>query len=282
MTEEIDFDVELHEQGDEGGTYRTQNDPLGSLQRDNITERRGALDIRCTHKDVIHGFLKDGVGPASLIVYEFQFDRRKKARRISRIDIEFVYVGGARDPEVLEVAPRGRMSMEPTKQTEVITRIGELKTGVILGGSYKWMKVTNRETTGATIVVGSPILVKRNYGSSNGVSWTLLENESTLTGVPAFFRAAVLLKRVDDSNFHSIFTINASVDLSSSLKALFGSKPKDDPIIYDPKLPPTNRPCGYDLENLETIDLQELGVASFTTRTELDIGSSPGEGHGRN
>ena len=273
MTEEIDFDVELHEQGDEGSAYRTQNDPSDPFQRVNITERRGALDIRCTHKEVIHGYLKDGVGPASLIVYEFQFDRRKKARRISRVDVEFVYGGGAREPEVLEVAPRGRMSMEPTTQTETITWGGGLQAGVTptgvaqLGGNYKWEKVTGRETKDATIVVGSPILVKRNYGKSNGASWTLLENESTLTGVPAFFQAAVLLKRADNSPFHSVFTINASVDLFSSLKALVGSKPKDDAVLYDPLLPPTNQLRDYDLENLETVDLQGLGIASFTTPT---------------
>lgn len=272
MAEETDFDVELYEQGDEGSAFRTQNDLSAPFQRVNITERRGALDIRCTHKDVIHGYLKDGVGPASLIVYEFQFDRRKKARRISRVDVEFVYGGGgARELEVLEVAPRGRMNLEPTTQIETITCGGGLIAGatlagvVQLGGGYKWKKVTSRETKDATTVVGSPILVKRNYGSSNGASWTLLENESTLTGVPTFFRAAVLLKRADNSPFHSVFTINASVDFFSSLTALIGSKSKDDAVLYNPLLPPTNRLRDYDLENLETVDLQGLGGASFTT-----------------
>jgi hypothetical protein len=278
MAEDIDFDVELYEQGDEGGAYRTQNKPSGEIQRVIITERRGATDIRCTHKDVIHGYLENGEGPATLIVYEFQFDQRKKARRICRVDIEFYYSGPGSGPdsgpEVLKIAPLGRMSIEPTTLTEKITESRELKT-VGLGGSYKWTTESNRETKDAMIVVGSPILLKRNYGSPNGVSWTLMENEITLTGVPAFFQAAVLLKQDRGTpSFKGTLKVNAKLDISGSLKALVGSKPKDDPVFYDPESAPTNQLCDYDTKNLEPIDLQKLVVASFTTPTKGDVGSS--------
>lgn len=63
------FELGLCEGGDEGSDFRTQNDPSAPLQRNNITERKGAIDIRCTGADVIHGYLKDGEGPATLIVY---------------------------------------------------------------------------------------------------------------------------------------------------------------------------------------------------------------------
>ncbi|KAI2636350.1 hypothetical protein GGS26DRAFT_548721 [Hypomontagnella submonticulosa] len=264
------FELGLSEGGDEGSDFRTQNDPSAPLQRSNITERKGAIDIRCTGADVIHGYLKDGEGPATLIIYEFQFDPRKKARRIATVDIEFVF--GSNDgaePEVLKISPKGRMTLVPTTQTETITKGGSANAGgnafgAELGGSWQWEKAISRETKNATTIVGSIDLKGRNFGASNAASWTLLENEAVKTGVPAHFRTAVLLSRKDDEEFYSTFKIRAQVDLVSRFTRLFGSTPKDDPILYDPTLPPTNKLREYDVGSLGDIDLQELSVVSFT------------------
>lgn len=264
------FEIGLGEEGDEGSSFRTQNDPSAPLQRSNITERKGAIDIRCVGADVVHGYLKDGVHPATLIVYEFQFDPRKKARRIAAVDAEFLYSSSdGKQPAVLKVAPKGRMTLVPTTQSETITKAGKVKAGgnvmgAEIGAGWKWEKAISRETNDATTVVGSIDLKNRNYGESNAASWTLIENQSAETGVPAFLRTAVLLKRGDDSEFQSSFKIKASVDLVSSFKKLFGSTPKDDPILYDPELPATNKLRVYDTDNLDDIDLHELSVASFT------------------
>ncbi len=122
------------------------------------------------------------------------------------------------------------------------------------------------ETSDYTTVVGSIDIRKRALlGPSNGATWTLIENKSRQTGVPAFVRAAVLLKRPDEeAAFHSTFTIKASVDLRSAITGLFGSTPKDDPIFYDPSLAPTNKLRTYDTANLDAIDLDELSVVSFS------------------
>ncbi|KAI0146017.1 hypothetical protein F4776DRAFT_609044 [Hypoxylon sp. NC0597] len=264
------FELGLSEAGDEGSDFRTQNDPLAPLQRTNITERKGAIDIRCTGADVIHGYLKGGEGPASLIVYEFQFDPRKKARRIATVDIEFVFGSNSgKEPEVLKISPKGRMTLTPTAQTETITKGVEANAGgnvfgAELGGAWKWEKAVSRETKDATIIVGSIDLKGRNYGASNAVSWTLLENETAKTGVPAHFRTAVLLSRKDDEEFYSTFKIRAQVDLVSRFTRLFGSTPKDDPILYDPTLAPTNKLREYDVNSLGDINLQELCVVAFT------------------
>jgi hypothetical protein len=265
------FEIGLVERGDEGSAFKTQNDPAAPHQRGNITERKGAIDIRCVGADVIHGYLKDGDGPATLVVYEFQFDVRKKARRIETVDIEFLYgaTGGGKEPEVLKIAPKGRLTLVPTTQTETITKGGEAKAGgnvmgAELGGSWKWEKAVTRETNDATTIVGTIDLKGRNYGASNAASWTLLQNESIPKGVPAHFRTAVLLKRAnDDDEFYSTFQIKAKVDVLSSLRTLFGSTPKDDPILYDPSFPPTNKLRTYDADNLDDVNLQELSVVAF-------------------
>lgn len=52
----------------------------------------------------------------------------------------------------------------------------------------------------------------------DAASWTIMENRSAGTGVPAFFRAAVLVGRVaDDEEFKSTFGIRARADMASSV-----------------------------------------------------------------
>jgi hypothetical protein len=269
------FDVDLDEGGDEGSGFRFQNDPSRPQQRSNITERKGAIDVRCVGKDVIHGFLKDGEDPATLIVYEFQFDPRKPGRRIISADAKFLFSprNGGSEPEVLKIAPKGRMTLVQTKQTESTTnsregKLGATQFGAELAGTVKWEKTISRETTDATTIVGSIDTVTRNYGAPNAASWSLMENQSAHTGVPAFFRTAILLKREDDSEFESTFEINVKADMISRFAKLFGKTPIDDPIIYDPTIKPTNKLRKYDTDNLDDISLQELSLVTFTNPPE--------------
>ncbi|KAI6080725.1 hypothetical protein F4821DRAFT_48906 [Hypoxylon rubiginosum] len=264
------FELGLSEGGDDGSDFRTLNDPAAPLQRHNITERKGAIDIRCMSADVVHGYMKAGEDPATLIVYEFQFDTRKKARRIATVDIAFTFGShGGKEPEVVRVSPQGRSTLVPTTQTETITSGGSANAGANvfgadLGGDLMWEKAISRETNDATTIVGSVDLVGRNFGASNAASWTLMENKTVKTGVPAHLRTAILLSRQNEDEFFSTFKIIAEVDLVSRFTQLFGSTPKDDPILYDPALSPTNKLRNYDVANLGSIDLWELTIVSFT------------------
>jgi hypothetical protein len=261
------------DEGDEDSTYRTQNDPARPHQRANVIERKGAVDIRCTAADVIHGTLSPDGDPATLLVYDFRFDPRKRARRLLEAHMSFIFSSDnstVQAPEVLKIAPKGRMKLVPTVAMQSTTRGGELNAGggamgVELGGAVKWEKTIEQETQDATAVVGSVDLVGRNYGASNAASWTLLENKSVETGVPAFVRTAVLLRRADDeSEFRAAFKIRAKADMRTSMERVFGSTPKDDPILYDPLLPSTNKLREYDSERLGDIDLHELSAVKFT------------------
>lgn len=262
--------------GDEGGedsTYRTQNDPSRPYQRSNVIERKGSVDVRCVAVDVVHGTLEPDGEPATLLVFDFLFDPRKRARRIVEAHISFTFAseggGSNSDPIVLNMAPKGRMTLVQTTQTETTTHGGEANAGggalgMTLGGTLKWEKSVSRETSDATTVVGSIDLVGRNWGASNGVSWALLENKSVATGVPASVRTAVLLQRVDpEAEFHAAFKIRAQADLRSSVEMLFGKTPKDDPILYDPSLPPTHKLQNYDVDHLGKIDLNDLSAVKF-------------------
>jgi hypothetical protein len=272
----VGFEIEMgpSDEGDEQSTYRTQNDPSRPHQRTNIIERKGFVDVRCAAVDVVHGFLEPDGDPATLLVYDFRFDPRKRARRILEAHMSFTYVSAdsavAADPVVLKIAPRGRMTLVPTTQKETTIHGGKAKAGggvlgATVGGTIKWEKSVSHETNDATTVVGSIDLVGRSFGESNGASWSLLENKSVETGVPALVRTAVLLRRADaDTEFHAPFKIRAHADLRSSLERVFGKTPKDDPILYDPSLPPTNKLRKYDVDNLGSIDLNSLSTVAFT------------------
>lgn len=266
------FDISLSEKGDDGSSFRTENDLSAPYQRSNYIERRGAVDIRCSCLDVIHGQFSSESGMlATLIVLQFRFDARKRARRFQSADIELEFKGmkpGESGPEVYAIAPVGRMSLAPTTQTEVVSRKAGLHLGaaapvggVTATGSVGWKKCVIRDTSDETTVVGSIDLKRRNWGPSNCASWTLMENETAKTGVPSSLRTAILLKRKDEKPFQCVVRIDAVVDAKSRMERMFGAKgrdPKDDPVLFDPEIEPTNHLRKYDLEELGAFDLESV------------------------
>jgi len=267
------FDIGLSPAGDAGSSFRTQNDPSAPLQRSNYIERKGAVDIRCSCLDVIHGLYSAESGVfATLIVLQFRFDARKRARRFESVDISLEF--GARKPgqggpEVYAIAPVGRMSLVPTVQHEEVKRTASLQMGGITArGAVGWEKSVSKDTGDQTTVTGSIDLRGRNWGKSNCASWTLLENKTTKTGVPTSMRTAVLLKRKDESQFQCVVKIVASVDFKSTLERVFGGKgrtPKDDPVLFHPELEPTNNLQEYCIEKLGAFDLGSVCDVTFTT-----------------
>src|SRR5277367_5768934 len=129
----LSFDIGLSPTGDEGAAFRTQNDPYAPFQRSNYIERKGAIDIRCTCVDVIHGlFSASSATPATLLVLQFRFDARKRARRFESVDISLQFgsmTPGESGPEVYAIAPDDRMSLVPTTQHEERKRNAGLQVG---------------------------------------------------------------------------------------------------------------------------------------------------------
>lgn len=279
ITDLPSFDIDLSPTGDAESSFRTQNDPAAPLQRSNYIERKGAVDIRCSCLDVIHGlFSAEKEEFATLIVLQFRFDARKRARRFESVEISLEFGGmkpGEGGPEVFAIAPVGRMSLVPTTQHEEVKRNASLQLGgaapvggITATGTVGWERSVSRETSDQTTVTGSIDLKGRNWGKSNCASWTLLENKSTKTGVPTSMHTAVLLKRKDENPFQCVVKIDASVDFRSKLERVFGGKgrePKDDPVLFDPELEPTNNLQKYDIEELGAFDLESVCDVTFAT-----------------
>ncbi|PYI14017.1 hypothetical protein BO99DRAFT_407045 [Aspergillus violaceofuscus CBS 115571] len=268
----LSWDLGLAPAGDAGSSFRVQNDPRAPYQRNNVIERKGTIDIRCSCLDVIHGLMSEQEEDqfATLIVIEYRFDVRKRARRVDQVQIALEFrarEAGQTGPEVYAIAPDGNFSLVPTNQREEIKRSIEGQAGasapvggLSITGTVGWEKTTSRETEDHCTVVGSRDLVGRNWGPANSASWTLLENSTAKSGVPSLLRTAVLLRREDEQPFECVVKLTADV-VTGWRERLWGGKgrvPKDDPVLFDPLLDPTNYLQEYDVYNLEQVDLEGL------------------------
>ncbi|KAF4455940.1 hypothetical protein F53441_1807 [Fusarium austroafricanum] len=263
----VSFGIPLTPKGEEGSGFHTQNDPSSPYQRQNVIERRSAVDIRCFTVDIVHGFFasegKEKDVFCTLLVLQFRFDQRKQARRIAHVDIELKFSGEDRDPEVFALAPSNNLRIAPTTQTETTTAGGEVNVsaggaGVNAGGALKYERQVQREMSYAASVVGSIDLRGRNYGKANCASWTLIENPETKAGVPVSMKTAVLLKRRDEGLFQCAVTLKAKADWKTSLEWLVGATAPDDPVLFDPTMGPTSDRYKDMEEKLGELDLEAI------------------------
>jgi hypothetical protein len=270
------FEIDLFPTGDEGSGFHTQNDPLAPWQRTRVIQRKGAIDIKCSSIYVVHGkWAPNDDAYGTLLVLQFRFDPRRKARRIASADISLEFSSmerGRSRPEVYAISQDGSFRLVETTQHEEVTKGGDLKLGATgvpflqAEGGAKWEKTTSADVTDATKVVGSTDLIGVNYGEeANFASWTLMENATRKTGVPALMRVGVLLKRKTKEQFKCRVEIKAQADFKSQLERVFGSTPKDDPVLFNPEIKPTNKLMKYDTENLGAFDLESVSKVAFAT-----------------
>ncbi|UPL01636.1 hypothetical protein LCI18_012570 [Fusarium solani-melongenae] len=214
---------------------------------------------------------KDSDYWATLLVLQFRFDPQKRARRISEATIELTFDVSGPDgipPEVEAVSFDGHYSFLPSKQSETITRGGEGTVGVSygaeLGASAKWEKAVTRETEDATRIMGGKLIVG-SMPPERMAKWTLLENKTLKTGVPASVRVALRTKRMDEKMFTCLPSLQCKADRWTSLQSLFGGVPADNPVLLKPDLKPANKLMVYDPKELGRVDLQKLSDVTFTT-----------------
>lgn len=264
--DDTSFGLCLEERGQTGG-YHTANDPNDRFHRATVTDRdlHGAIDIRGKSKVIIHGYMDpDSDEAATLLVYDFTFNSTKRFRRVASANITFEFAGcepGQSGPEVRDVAPSGRWSLAETTQKEHIEHTGSANLtvgyqGASAGGTSGWTKSLDREGRDSTIINGDTIC--NAYGKETGAKFTLLENASASPkiGVPSFFRLAILLARKTDVEFQCAVNIEIEADWKTRMDTFFAAKTQDDPIYFDPGLPPMNK-----LKNLKhEIDAEDLGA----------------------
>ncbi|KAK4458239.1 hypothetical protein QBC42DRAFT_277227 [Cladorrhinum samala] len=269
--DETSFSIGLGKTGK--GEYHVRNDPSAPYQRQSVIENPGILEIQCKSREIIHGRLSPEPDEyATLLVYDIHLESSKRSRRITSAAVKFEFSSsepGQPSPKVLRIAPFRKWSVSPSTQQEATTVGGELSIGAEfvanVGATAKWEKTVSRTTEDEAQVTGS--IWSDDFGNPRSAKWVLTENRSTKSGVPSFFRCAILLGRSHNGLFESQVMIEVDSDWKSKVERLFGSTPRDDPVLFDPEFPPTNklRKQGYDMDNLESLDLHaEFAAIRFS------------------
>ncbi|KAF5560551.1 intracellular serine protease [Fusarium napiforme] len=273
------FDIEMSESG--SGGFHIKNNPQHPYQRSQVIQRTGSgVDIRCTLVDVTHGAMsRESDFWASILVFQFRFDPQKQTRRICEASIELTFdvVDLENElPEVDAISFDGNYSFLPSTRSETLVTGAGVGAGASFGAelnaSLNWEKtITHEISTVATINGGK--LVKDNIGFHRIAKWTLLEDETKKSGVPASIQVAVRLKRRDNAVYTCIPELKCKADKWTSVKSFFGRVPEDDPVLLKPDLEATSMLKGYDAEELGSIDLETLGDVTVTTMIENAIKS---------
>ncbi|KAJ5950664.1 uncharacterized protein N7479_009077 [Penicillium vulpinum] len=267
------FGIHLEEEGGESG-YHTRNPLENPEQRSTLTSYEGSVDVRGNALETIHGQLgADSTKFASLVVYEFRFTGIKWKSRIRQVRISVKFRSstlGARGPRIHSFSPHGTYGLLPvdqdysdSRESEVNAQVGQTCTN--LGGSLKWTTAKSYTSTNYTQIKG--VFRTDEYGYDYGVTWILNENPTTKTGVPTWFRAAIILEREDEDKFEADVEVATEVDNRTWKERLRGVKdPTNEPVLYNPQIKPTNklRP-GYDISQLGDIKPVEFFDASLQT-----------------
>ncbi|KAI8943878.1 hypothetical protein F4801DRAFT_573567 [Xylaria longipes] len=284
--DEAVFDVELDIQGDPESGFHTKNDPRPEHQwhRDDITQGKGAIGVKCNMIDIIHGRLSEGSDDEyiTLIVLLFRFDVRSNSRRIARADITVNFFGKDEEdpysrPEVYDISFNDAFCLVEKSQSESITQGISGTAGITgaqmveLSGSLKWEKTTTREMDSYTSIIGNTYRRGFAFGGDNQVNWILKENDKFRTGIPVALRAGILLKRRDEMPFKCDVKIDLKADIRSRLENFFGwFKPSDDSVLFNPKLKVSARKLGavdpkqLDTKNLGKFNLETISDVTFS------------------
>ena len=277
-SEPLGFSINLLRTGSEGSAFRTQNAPGGEFQRENLVDRSSDFVVQGGLVNVIHGRFSPGGDEATLIVAEFRFHSSKASRRFRQATIELLFSStsdGFRDPEVVKISPMGKNSLNPTYESQELKRtIGataEVNGGSLLpvkvGANVVWEDGKSFDKEYRATVTGVMRIEGRNYGSKNQANWVMLENKSAANrdGIPTLLRTAILLRRKNAGIFTATIQIKTKVDtrdsIYSKLENLLGKTPKDDPVFFNPDLPPMGDvPSDMEIGNLSGYDLGKLST----------------------
>ncbi|KAL7621993.1 hypothetical protein AAE478_007494 [Parahypoxylon ruwenzoriense] len=288
----------------------------GIEQPDNITGqdqlRRKGVVLCGRLVEAVHGEIKgqkDGDYPCTLAIFEWYVHTRKPGMRIkfARIDISFKSSKGVSkyNPWIENCAPWGAYSLfetertlEKTKGWQPSIKLGQ--EGIVNAEFpfvYELKETTDREEQ--IYVDGCPLPPQDGTyfhpDRFSAVQWNLFENKGQRSGIPRYFRTAVLLNRVESSN--ECFTADISIkvkvstfeDTKERVKSFLGLNIKDDPLMFNPALKPKTNRFNGKIDDLEFPNIKledEMGFLLFRNRAvgknkteskEVTEGAAPSE-----
>ncbi|KAF5005110.1 hypothetical protein FDECE_8430 [Fusarium decemcellulare] len=253
-----------------------RNNPSNPFQRQVLVDRTSPCYIQAHLSAVVHGFMKSGEDPATLLVIDFRFSPVKVNRRIKSASISMHFTGQSvkGQPEVVDIAPNRTYSVIPPTPAEVDVQIGAFGA---FGADFTAEHSVATKRSDAAIIVGFKHLGNRDWGNDDTATWKLTESPTLRLGVPPYMRTAILVKR----STQDVFTaeIKIKVDVSGfSFRSLQDDllEGDDDSIIFNPSSTPQRSSllCKVDLDNLSSEDLsllQDVGMPTpWTDKVQPD------------
>lgn len=248
--------------------------------------------------EAAHGWMKgDGLTevhtdskfePCTLVVFEWYVHTADPDQRIkfARIDIIFSSCEkngfGDCDPWVVQCAPGGAYSLFKTTKTvekskgwHPTLKVGQ--DGLISAESAFVYDLKETIVQNEQIYVDGCSLPPKNGAyfhpdKFSAVRWNIFENAGQKSGIPRYFRTAVLLNRNEDKEGKFLAEVETKVKVSTledakeRIRCFLGRDTKDDLLVFNPILPPkTNRfrgklgSLGSDSVNLD----DEMGFLLF-------------------
>ena len=313
LPEDVDFGMIIEEtelDDEEDAEYVPRQRNLSKVQHRKFTgyDQRLPMVIYGFREETVHGTSATGI-PHSLIVFRWGIQQRSAGRRFKSATLRAMFqtmrrkdrasgggIDAYYDPHVVAVAPNGTYSMLATPVT--VSRNRSVEGGFEAGMDFVkgTAKVTYElsqsvEAVDQIVINGS----ERNEYSHraaaevgdpdrcNVAEWQLFENTAAKSGLPTFFRTAVLLERrgEDESHFTCTFTIRAKIDdltdATIAVKRFIGMVPRDDPIIFDPNVQEIGALATHKnkLDGVELLDLCKFVMF----KSGLESGKAP-EGTG--
>lgn len=267
VPEDVEFGMVMEEIVDDNDPeYVPRQRNLNKPQHRKFTgfDQRLPVVIYGIRRVTVHGTSSASV-PHTLIVFHWTIQQRNTERQFKWVKLRAMFqtkrqrVNGVidpyYDPHVVDLEPKGTYSMLPVPVTTSRTRAveGAVEVGVEYAkgtGKVTYELSQTVEAKDCIIINGSE---QNDYNKRaldevgdpdrcNVVEWNLIENHATRSGLPTSFHTAVLLERrdEDEEQFLCTFSVRGSVDpytdAVTRVKRWFGIIPRDDPIIFDPKI----------------------------------------------
>jgi len=247
MENENSFTIYLEPVDEDGdGQLRIGNLPVGDpgrFERLHMHERADVVPVLADLTEVVHGKLSGSGEPATLIVMDFWFLGSEKSRRFTKATINVSFRDADATPEkgpwVIGLDPVGKWQAKPSKKHVEMKRSSNANAQAgfgpaSLGAGVACDCTTSQDEDDQITINGMKLFDGTPMGHKRKVRWTLTENKSQSSGLPSQFRTFILVQRRDDEQFTAVVDIDAHVNLSAGVLRMFGKKPKDAPIIFEP------------------------------------------------
>jgi hypothetical protein len=214
---------------------------------------------------VVHGFANDE--PHTLVIFEWCITARCPDLRTTSVAIEASFMangpsghvvdeaealqhnGGEKSywgPEVIRAAPSGSMlynlMIRMTKDIETYKQAFSADFRPYFTASPK-LSLSHDDSASivdSIKVTGHPFVVGSNRDRPNAIRWTIRENESQSSGVPAYLRTAVLLKRQPNGNGSFLGNVKIEMNVAwmedgeEKTHKLSSQIKPDDVILFNP------------------------------------------------